>query len=122
MANTPRSLSTTIGFLNGITKRVKLIGRLMVDRRVNPLLKLLPIGALIYLIVPTDLMPLLPFDDAAVLWLGAYLFIEMCPQAIVQEHMRTIEAESSLKMDETPVQTTPGEVIDGEFREAGGNQ
>lgn len=122
MANTPRSLSTTIGFLNGITKRVKLIGRLMVDRRVNPLLKLLPIGALIYLIVPTDLMPLLPFDDAAVLWLGAYLFIEMCPQAIVQEHMCAIEAESSLKMDETPVQTTPGEVIDGEFREAGGNQ
>jgi hypothetical protein len=117
MANTPRSLTTNISFLNGITKRVKLIGRLLVDGRVSPLLKLLPVGALVYLVVPTDLMPLLPFDDAAVLWLGAYLFIEMCPQDIVQEHMRVIDGESSVKIDEAPVQNTDPDVIEGEFHE-----
>jgi hypothetical protein len=117
MANTPRSLATNISFLNGITKRVKLIGRLLVDGRVSPLLKLLPVGALIYLVVPTDLMPLLPFDDAAVLWLGAYLFIEMCPQDIVQEHMRAIDGETSVKIDEATVPNADPDVIDGEFHE-----
>ena len=86
------------GFFQDIATRIKLIIRLMGDPRVNLLLKLLPIGSLLYLIIP-DLV-LGPFDDAAVIWLGAYLFIELCPQEVVQEHMENLTS-----------------VIEGEFRE-----
>jgi hypothetical protein len=75
--------------------RIKLIVRLMGDRRVSPLLKLIPVGALAYWLIP-DIAPG-PIDDALLLWLGAYLFVELCPPEIVQEHMReltsTIEGE-----------------------------
>ncbi len=86
------------GFLDELTLRIKLVLRLMSDRRINPLLKLLPIGSIIYLFVP-DLAPG-PVDDAAVIWLGAYLFVELCPPKIVEEHMRDLKS-----------------VIEGEWRE-----
>lgn len=86
------------GFFQDLSTRVKLILRLLGDRRVNILLKLLPIGSLVYLLMP-DLAPG-PIDDAAVIWLGAYLFVELCPPAVVQEHMRALTS-----------------VIDGEWRE-----
>jgi uncharacterized membrane protein YkvA (DUF1232 family) len=57
----------------------------MADRRVSFFLKLLPIGTLLYMVVP-DIFPG-PLDDAAVIWLGTTLFVELCPQDIVQEHM-----------------------------------
>jgi hypothetical protein len=72
------------GFFGSLTVQVKLVLRLMGDRRVNPLLKLLPIGALIYLIVPDIAFG--PIDDAVVIWLGTALFVELCPPEIVKEH------------------------------------
>jgi hypothetical protein len=120
MPNPTRNLSVNLGFLKGITRQLKLIGRLMVDNRVNPLLKLLPVGALIYLVVPTDLMPLLPFDDAAVLWLGGSLFIEMCPREIVDAHLRLIDGEAEVDPQYRPnVGGAGADVIDAEFHEAG---
>lgn len=100
------------GVFNDITMRVKLILRLMGDPRVSPFLKVLPIASLVYLVFP-DLVPG-PLDDAMVIWLGSYLFVELCPQQIVQEHMTALK------------QVVPGEwrdaqidddVIDGEYRE-----
>jgi len=76
------------GFFNDLSARIKLILRLLADNRINPLLKLLPIASLVYLILP-DLAPG-PIDDAMVIWLGAYLFVELCPQEIVEEHLRAI--------------------------------
>lgn len=73
------------GVFNELSIRIKLILRLLFDRRVNPLLKLLPIGSLVYLIFPDVLFG--PVDDAILIWLGGYLFIELCPNEIVQEHM-----------------------------------
>jgi hypothetical protein len=45
------------GFFQDLVLRLKLILRLMGDRRVNLLLKLLPIAAAIYVISPVDLIP-----------------------------------------------------------------
>ena len=110
MNEKPTSIS--IGFLQGITDRVKLITRLLVDKRVSPILKLLPLGSLVYLLVPTDFLPIIPIDDAAVIWAGSYLFVELCPAEIVRQHQRAIASESG-KSD--PI--TTGDVIDGEFSE-----
>ena len=85
-------------FFEKVSFRVKLIFRLVLDRRINPLLKVIPIGAVIYLISPFDIPG--PVDDVAILWASAYFFIELCPPEIVQEHIDRLES-----------------VVDGEFRE-----
>lgn len=103
------------GFFQDLTLRLKLILRLVGDGRVNPLLKLLPIGSLVYLVVP-DIAPG-PIDDAAVIWLATYLFVELCPPNVVQEHLEALNATRKV-MDayqETAQPTTQGEVIDGEI-------
>jgi len=78
------------GVFNEIAMRVKLIWRLMRDRRVNPLLKLLPIASLFYLVIP-DLAPG-PLDDSAVIFLGSVLFVELCPEDVVREHMAALRS------------------------------
>jgi uncharacterized membrane protein YkvA (DUF1232 family) len=90
------------GMLRDFVLRVKLIVRLVGDRRVSFWLKIIPVAGLLYLISPIDLIPdiALPIigelDDAAVLWLTNSLFIELCPPAIVREHVRALSpAESS---------------------------
>jgi uncharacterized membrane protein YkvA (DUF1232 family) len=72
------------GIFESLSLRIRLILRLMRDSRVNPLLKLLPIGALLYLVIPEPIIG--PIDDAFLLWLGTTLFVELCPQHIVDEH------------------------------------
>jgi uncharacterized membrane protein YkvA (DUF1232 family) len=82
------------GMLRDLVLRIKLIVRLMGDRRVNPLLKLLPIASLAYLVFPFDLIALVPgvsaLDDVAIVSMGAYMFIEFCPPEVVEEHMRKL--------------------------------
>lgn len=96
--------------LRDLILRIKLILRLMGDPRVNPLLKLIPIASLIYLVMPVDLAPGVAFpvigalDDAAIVWLGAYLFIELCPPDVVQEHLRALQGKPS----------TDEEIVDAE--------
>jgi uncharacterized membrane protein YkvA (DUF1232 family) len=100
-----------IGFLQNLSFRLKLIWRLMKDDRVNLFLKLLPVGALIYLISPIDLLPGIAFpvigalDDAAVLWLGATLFVSLCPDNVVQEHTDALQ-----------------QVVKGEWRDVTGQE
>ncbi len=69
-----------------IAREARLVGRLILDRRVPWYLKLLPIGAAIYAISPVDLLPLNPLDDAAVVSLAFYFFVELCPPEVVAEH------------------------------------
>lgn len=104
-----------LGFLPGLLLRVRLILKLMGDPRVNPVLKLLPIAAILYWFIPTDLIPLIPLDDAAVLYIGGALFIELCPPEVVAEYTRLLRAES-----EGTAQTGEESVIDAEFRDVSG--
>ena len=99
------------GVLRDLVLRFKLIVRLMGDKRINPLLKLLPFASLAYLISPIDLIPLIPgisaLDDIAIVSLGTYLFVEFCPPNIVEEHMKSLSSNMD-KMDDQ------GEVVDAE--------
>jgi uncharacterized membrane protein YkvA (DUF1232 family) len=88
--------SQNTGFFQDLIQRVKLIGRLMADKRVNFFLKILPVAAVVYLVSPLDLVPGLALpvigalDDAAVIWLGTSLFVALCPEEVVQEHMNAL--------------------------------
>jgi len=92
------------GVIDGFTTYVKLVARLLTDRRVNLLLKLLPIGSLLYLFIP-DIVPG-PIDDALLMWLGTTLFVELCPEDVVKEHREAltsvVEGEWREVEDETP--------------------
>jgi hypothetical protein len=105
-------------FLTSITSRIKLIYRLMMDKRVNTVLKVLPLTSLVYFIVP-DLMPG-PIDDAVMIWLSTYLFVELCPVDVVDEHLKDINRviTGEYRDVETPSdEIIEGEVIDAEYKE-----
>jgi uncharacterized membrane protein YkvA (DUF1232 family) len=99
MAKKTRNILSTqnSGFFQDLVMRIKLVLRLMSDRRVNFFLKLLPIASLVYLVSPVDLVPglALPIigalDDAAVLWIGLSLFMSLCPDEVVQEHLNALQ-------------------------------
>ncbi len=125
MANKPGILrNPDRGPLQNLTLRVKLILRLIGDKRVNIFLKLLPIVALIYVVSPIDLIPgaVIPvigaLDDAAVLWLGATLFINLCPEEVVQEHMDALQKVVPGTCRDVPKQDETGEVIEVKAHEA----
>jgi uncharacterized membrane protein YkvA (DUF1232 family) len=106
------------GFFQDLILRIKLILRLIGDRRINFLLKLLPIAAAIYVISPVDLIPgaVIPFigalDDAVVIWLGTTLFVTLCPDDIVQEHTNALLNVVTSTWRDAPEQDETGEIID----------
>ena len=92
------------GFFRSLRSQLKLVLRLLGDRRVNLLLKILPFATIIYLIFP-DFVPG-PIDDTVVIGLGLYTFVEMCPDEIVEEHRAAIkkanENSAAAKQREEP--------------------
>lgn len=95
-----RSLTTIPyepGFFENLIRQIRLVLRLLGDSRVNFFLKLLPIGTLVYLVMP-DLIPFV-FDDAAVIGVGTYIFVELCPEHVVEEHRTALWGEGGRSSD-----------------------
>jgi uncharacterized membrane protein YkvA (DUF1232 family) len=88
------------GLIQDVVRHIKLIWLLISDKRVNIFLKILPVASLVYLVSPVDFLPglALPIigalDDAAIIWIGTSLFINLCPENVVNEH--TLALEKSL--------------------------
>lgn len=107
------------GVISALALRIKLITRLMGDKRVFPLIKLIPIGTLLYLVIPDIVIG--PLDDAAVIGLGMTLFVELCPPYVVDEHMRALRAYTPPAGGSSTGQVPPQreeDVLEGEFHEA----
>jgi uncharacterized membrane protein YkvA (DUF1232 family) len=106
------------GFFQDLITRVKLILRLIGDKRINFFLKLLPIAAAIYVISPIDLIPgaVFPFigalDDAVIIWLGTTMFVSLCPDDIVQEHTNALNKVVSGTWRDAGDEEGTGEIID----------
>ena len=99
------------GILAEIIKNIKLIWRLLNDRRVPPWLKMIIPGTLLYLLFPIDIVPdIVPglgqLDDIAVVLLGLKFFVEMCPREVVRQHLDELASTASswrvVEEDETP--------------------
>lgn len=109
------------GVVRNVINQLKLIVRLMGDKRVSVLAKIIPLGAFAYLLFPADLAPniALPvigvLDDAAILWLGSYVFTELCPPEVVAEHVKALSANM------TPG-TAQDEIVDAETIEVNDKQ
>lgn len=107
------------GVFYNLQNRIKLIFRLMADRRVSPFLKLIPIGSLAYFLIP-DLV-IGPIDDAIVIWLATVLFVELAPPEVVQEHLDELNRVVSGSWQDAPpasqsnIQQDEDQVVDAEF-------
>lgn len=113
--NTPRDTN----FFIGIADHLRLVWMLWNDPRISPFLKLLPIGSLLYLISPLD-MAVPVIDDVGILWFFTYLFIELSPQDIVDEHRNTIRTTVSAdwkKDEEEEFPFQEEDIQDAEFEE-----
>jgi uncharacterized membrane protein YkvA (DUF1232 family) len=112
------SISQKGGIVRETLNQIRLIIRLMGDSRVNIFAKLIPIGALVYLISPVDLLPGVAFpvigalDDAAVLWLGSYVFTELCPPAVVAEHMKELVGNMNVDPQDEVVDAEATDISD----------
>ena len=97
-------------FFKNALLRFKLVVRLVKDSRVSMGLKIIPLFTLFYMVIPLDIPG--PFDDAAVIWFGTELFIELCPQDVVLEHSRQLLGQATTA-NETPAK----EVVDAQFKD-----
>lgn len=99
------------GVIHETMNHLKLIFRLMGDSRVSVFAKIIPLGALLYLVSPVDAIFAIPIvsglDDAAILWLSSYVFTELCPPDVVQEHQKAL----SSNLDSS---STNDDVVDAE--------
>ena len=86
--------------LRDFIMRIKLIWRLLKDPQVSPWVKVLPILGVLYLLMPIDFvselaLPLVgEVDDAAILWLTNYVFLELCPPEIVLQHVKALTGQN----------------------------
>jgi uncharacterized membrane protein YkvA (DUF1232 family) len=108
-------VSQQSGLIRSVINQLKLIFRLMGDSRVSIFAKLIPVGALIYLISPIDAIsiPVIgALDDAAILWLGSYVFTELCPPAVVAEHMKELAGNMNVNPQDEIVDAEATDVSD----------
>ena len=100
------------GMIHNLVVRAKLILRLLGDPRVSVWAKLIAVGVAAYVLWPWDLIPVVPgldaLDDVAIAGVGYYFFLEMCPQDVIQEHLKAIEGTEEKKTSDS------NDVVDGE--------
>lgn len=101
----PRYVFTGRGVqvLRHLPSFVRLYWRLFRDRRVSLLPKALLVLVVVYLLSPLDVVPdLVPLigamDDLAVGFAGLWIFLRLCPPAVVREHVARIDAEGRSKV------------------------
>ncbi|MFQ6059542.1 MAG: YkvA family protein [Anaerolineae bacterium] len=110
----------TAGILAEIIKNARLTWRLLRDGRISPWLKAIPFATLLYLLSPIDLAPdpilgLGQLDDIAIILLGIKLFIDLCPEEIVRQHlmeMTSVAGSYRVVTREEPAQERPGGYIE----------
>jgi uncharacterized membrane protein YkvA (DUF1232 family) len=113
MANQKKAtqVGDAASILAEIIKNIKLIWRLLNDRRISSWVKMIIPATLLYLLFPFDIVPdiapgLGQLDDIAVILLGLKIFVEMCPSEIVRQHLDELASMTSpwriVEEDETP--------------------
>jgi uncharacterized membrane protein YkvA (DUF1232 family) len=105
-------------FLRDMGDYFRLVLRLMGDERVSPILKLLPIAGAVYMVSPLDAF--IPYvDDLGVIGVALYMFVEMCPPAVVEEHRQALRGVITGAARDAHAQENrlDEDVIDAEYRE-----
>ena len=111
-----RQLQPENNFFQGLARHLKLVWALWQDSRVSPLLKLMPLGSLLYLVFPFDVPG--PLDDIGVIRAATYAFVEMCPPDVVAEHRAKIERTIVGQWrEDDEVDIDPEIIVDAEYED-----
>lgn len=108
--------------LASIIKNARLIWRLLTDGRISPWLKAIIPFTLLYLLSPIDLVPdiflgLGQLDDLAIILLGIKLFLFLCPQGIVEQHLREMASiPGSYRVVEEEREEVPTSYIEAPYQ------
>ena len=101
-----------------IANYLKLYWRLLNDQKVSLFLKLIPLIASLYVLSPIDrFVPVV--DDLVILFLGIYLFVELCPEGVVNAHRQAIEGvlEGQARDAQEDEKIAEEDILDGEFHD-----
>ena len=109
LANLARYAKTpadVIRFIFHLPKLVLLIHRLLNDKRVPFFTKLIPLGALLYVVMPFDILKdfslaLGYVDDVVVVYILMKTFIKACPPEVVEEHVAQLSMRPGNKEKKT---------------------
>jgi len=91
-----------------MVQQLQFIMKLLRDKRVHPLVKVLPFLSLIYLVYP-DMIPG-PFDDAVVITLFFKFFLMLIPSDVMSD----LKYEQDLQVKNN---NDEGNIVEGEFWE-----
>lgn len=102
--------------LRALLADVRLAFRLLREPSVPPLVKALPVAALLYVISPLDVLPdVIPvigqLDDLGIILVGLKMFLRLCPPAAAAFHREAISRRRKF----SPMSPTDY-VIDAEYR------
>lgn len=119
----PDDTNALLAWIQDVARQARLAWRLFWDRRVPLWTKVIPPVALAYVLFPFDIIPdvalgLGQLDDAAVLLLGAKLFIELAPPDVVREHLLALGARIR-EWHVVDEDDKPPTVIEGQYEIAG---
>jgi uncharacterized membrane protein YkvA (DUF1232 family) len=97
MKNTNVPPQRGIGFFRQLIEQVRLSWALLLDNRVPLVVKLIPLGAIAYIVSPIDLVPdiflgLGQLDDLGILMAALTTFNSLAPGYVVEEHLARIRA------------------------------
>ena len=118
----PNQNRRSAGFWAELLKSFRLAWRLLRDRRVPFVAKLIPLVVVVYVLSPFDLVPdvllgLGQLDDLTLLILGTQVFIAVCPSAVVQSHRDEIDGVSrrgwTTTGEHSNTSSASQEIIDG---------
>jgi uncharacterized membrane protein YkvA (DUF1232 family) len=89
------------GFWKEFWYQVRLVWYLLRDPEVPIYVKVVPLAALIYVLIPTDLIPdVFPvmgqLDDITALLVGGKVFIEMSPNHVVRKYLELLRQRSGV--------------------------
>jgi uncharacterized membrane protein YkvA (DUF1232 family) len=115
------------GFWREMWHQIRLAWYLLRSPEVPIYLKVLPALAIVYVLIPTDLIPdVFPvigqLDDLTALIVGAKVFIELAPQDVVNRRVRFMRSEAPASEDEvtgngqTDEPSDSSIVIEGDFQ------
>lgn len=122
MAKIPSSLEIreSAGLIGGLLRQSRLAWRLLRDSRVPGWVKIIPIGGLLYLLSPVDIIPDLvvpglgQVDDLVLLLLALKTFVDLSPPGIVREHLEQILGKTGEMASDRS--RTAGSIIDAPYR------
>jgi uncharacterized membrane protein YkvA (DUF1232 family) len=104
----------TLGFLWRLPTLMRLLLRLVRDRRVRAGSKVLLFGALLFIISPLDIPNFVPvlgeLSDLMLALLACQWFVNFCQPAVVAEHVASIRGRATSAAVEAPAALCPSVV------------